>query len=82
MTHATQSRLGPGDLALYDSRYQLDSNALTNWSNMVLRLSEQFVRRWVRNPVVLSGRPLNDSQWGLGNHSQPANDNHLKTGQR
>jgi AraC-like DNA-binding protein len=29
-----------------------------------VRLSEHFVRRWVRNPIVLGERPLGDSQWG------------------
>ena len=31
---------------------------------MYVRMSEQFVRRWVRNPIVLGEQPLGDSQWG------------------
>src|SRR4029078_12320954 len=37
---------------------------LTNWKDVYVRLSEHFVRRWVRNPIVLGERPLGDSQWG------------------
>jgi len=29
-----------------------------------LQLSEQFVRKWVPNPIVLGGQRIGDSQWG------------------
>jgi len=62
-THGTRYRLGPGDLHFTDSRHPFDYDFLTNWKEVYVRLSEQFVRRWVRNPIVLEGR-LGDSQWG------------------
>jgi AraC family transcriptional regulator, positive regulator of tynA and feaB len=49
---------------LTDSRHPFDYNFLTAWKDVYVRLSEQFVRRWVRNPIVLGERPLGDSQWG------------------
>ena len=61
-THGTRYRLGPGDLNFTDSRHPFDYDFLTNWKDVYVRLSEQFVRRWVGNPVVLEGR-LADSQW-------------------
>ena len=61
-THGTRYRLGPGDLNFTDSRHPFDYDFLTDWKDVFVRLSEQFVRRWVRNPVVLEGR-LGDSQW-------------------
>jgi AraC-like DNA-binding protein len=64
VTHGTRFRLGPGDLHFTDSRHPFDYDFLTNWKDVYVRLSEHFVRRWVRNPTVLCGRPLNDSQWG------------------
>jgi len=64
VTHGTRYRLGPGDLDFTDSRHPFDYDFLTNWKDVYVRLSEHFVRRWVRNPTVLCGRPLNDSQWG------------------
>jgi len=64
VTHGTRYRLGPGDLDFTDSRHPFDYDFLTNWKDVYVRLSEQFVRRWVRDPAALCGRPLNDSQWG------------------
>ncbi len=65
VTHVTRTRFGPGDLIFYDSRYPLDCDLLLHWSNLNLQLSEQFVRKWVPNPAVLSGRRIcRDSQWG------------------
>jgi AraC family transcriptional regulator, positive regulator of tynA and feaB len=64
VTHGTRYRLGPGDLDFTDSRHPFDYDFLTNWKDVYVRLSEQFVRRWVRNPIVLDGRRLGDSQWG------------------
>ena len=64
VTHGTRFRLGPGDLHFTDSRHPFDYDFLTNWKDVYVRLSEQFVRRWVRNPIVLGERPLGDSQWG------------------
>jgi len=64
VTHGTRYRLGPGDLNFTDSRHPFDYDFLTNWKDVYVRLSEQFVRRWVRNPIVLGERPLGDSQWG------------------
>jgi len=64
VTHGTRYRLGPGDLDFTDSCHPFDYDFLTNWKDVYVRLSEHFVRRWVRNPTVLCGRPLNDSQWG------------------
>jgi AraC-like DNA-binding protein len=64
VTHGTRYRLGPGDLDFTDSRHPFDYDFLTNWKDVYVRLSEHFVRRWVRNPIVLGGRRLSDSQWG------------------
>ena len=64
VTHGTRYRLGPGDLDFTDSRHPFDYDFLTNWKDVYVRLSEQFVRRWVRNPIVMDRRRLGDSQWG------------------
>jgi AraC-like DNA-binding protein len=64
VTNVTRARFGPGDLTFYDSRGPLDCDLLLSWSALNLQLSEQFVRKWVPNPVVLGGRRLGDSQWG------------------
>ena len=64
VTHGSRFRLGPGDLHFTDSRHPFDYDFLTDWKDVYVRLSEQFVRRWVRNPLVLGDRPLGDSQWG------------------
>ena len=63
VTHGTRYRLGPGDLHFTDSRHPFGYDDLTNWKSMFVRLPEQFVRKWVRNPIVLEG-PLGDSRWG------------------
>ena len=63
-TSVTRDRFGPGDLIFYDSRNNQDCNLLSHWSGLNLQLSEQFVRRCVPNPSVLSGRRIGDSQWG------------------
>jgi len=63
-TSVARDRLGPGDLIFYDSRYNQDCNLLSHWGVLNLRLSEQFVRKWVPNPIVLSGRRIGDSVWG------------------
>ena len=62
--HGTRNRLSPGDLMFTDSRHPFDFDFLTSWRHCPVRLSEQFVRRWVSNPIVLGGRSLCDSQWG------------------
>jgi AraC family transcriptional regulator, positive regulator of tynA and feaB len=64
VSHSTRMRLGPGDLTFYDSRHPLDCDLLLPWSGLNLQLSEQFVRKWVPNPIVLGGRRIGDSQWG------------------
>jgi AraC-like DNA-binding protein len=65
VTNVTRARFGPGDLIFYDSRDPLDCDLLRHWTDLNLQLSEQFVRRWVPNPAVLSGRRISrDSQWG------------------
>ena len=64
VAHVTRTRLGPGDLTFYDSRYPLDCDILLHWSGLNLQLSEQFVRKWVPNPIVLGGRRIGDTQWG------------------
>lgn len=64
VTHGTRFRLVPGDLHFTDSRYPFDYDFRTNWKDVYVRLSEQFVRRWVRNPIVLGVQPLGDSHWG------------------
>jgi AraC-like protein len=65
VAHVTRTRLGPGDITFYDSRYPLDCDLLLHWSGLNLQLSEQFVRKWVPNPVVLGWRNIcRDSQWG------------------
>ena len=65
VAHVTRTRLGPGDITFYDSRYPLDCDLLLHWSGLNLQLSEQFVRKWVPNPAVLGWRNIcRDSQWG------------------
>ena len=61
--HGTRYLLGAGDLAFTDSRHPFDYKFLANWKDCFVRLSEEFVRRWVRNPIVLEGR-IGDSHWG------------------
>jgi AraC-like DNA-binding protein len=61
----THMRFGAGDLIFYDSRDPLDCDLLHNWNALNLQLSEQFVRKWVPRPVVLTGRNIcRESQWG------------------
>jgi len=61
----TRTRFGAGDLIFYDSRDPLDCDLLHNWNDLNLQLSEQFVRKWVPRPAVLSGRNIcRESQWG------------------
>jgi AraC family transcriptional activator of tynA and feaB len=65
VAHVTRTRLGPGDVTFYDSRYPLDCDLLLHWSGVNLQLSEQFVRKWVPHPAVLGWRNIcRDSQWG------------------
>ena len=65
VTNVTRTQAGPGDLIFYDSRYALDNDLLLHWSAFNLQLSEEFVRKWVPYPAVLSGRAIaRDSQWG------------------
>lgn len=61
----TRTRFGAGDLIFYDSHDPLDCNLLHNWNAFNLQLSEQFVRKWVPRPAVLTGRNIcRESQWG------------------
>jgi len=61
----TRARFGAGDLIFYDSRDPLDCDLLLNWSDLNVQLSEQFVRKWVPKPAVLSGKHIcRESQWG------------------
>jgi AraC family transcriptional activator of tynA and feaB len=61
----TRTRFGAGDLIFYDSRDPLDCDLLRNWNALNLQLSEQFVRKWVPRPSVLTGRNIcRESQWG------------------
>src|ERR1700730_3067819 len=65
VAHTTRTRLGPGHVTFYDSRYPLDCDLLLHWSGLNLQLSEEFVRKWVPNPAVLGWRNIcRDSQWG------------------
>jgi AraC family transcriptional activator of tynA and feaB len=49
----------------YDSRDPLDCDLLHNWNDLNLQLSEQFVRKWVPRPAVLTVRNIcRESQWG------------------
>jgi AraC family transcriptional regulator, positive regulator of tynA and feaB len=65
VTSVTRSRFGAGDLIFYDSRDPLDCELPLDWSNVNIQLSEQFVRKWVPRPAVLSGSHIcRDSQWG------------------
>ena len=54
VTNLTRTRFGAGDLNFNDSRDPLDCDLLHNWNDLNLRLSEQFVRKWV--PVLLFSR--------------------------
>jgi AraC family transcriptional activator of tynA and feaB len=61
----TRTRFGAGDLIFYDSRDPLDCDLLHKWNDLNLQLSEQFVRKWVPRPAVLTGRNIcGESQWG------------------
>ena len=61
----TRTRFGAGDLIFYDSRDPLDCDLLHNWNALNLQLSEQFVRKWVPRPAVLTARNIfRESQWG------------------
>ena len=61
----TRRRFDSGDLIFYDSRDPLDCDLLHNWNALNLQLSEQFVRKWVPRPAILSQRHIcHDSQWG------------------
>ena len=61
----TRTRFEAGDLIFYDSRDPLDCDLLHNWNDLNLQLSEQFVRKWVPRPAVLTGRNIcHESQWG------------------
>jgi AraC family transcriptional activator of tynA and feaB len=61
----TRTRFEAGDLIFYDSRDPLDCDLLHNWNDLNLQLSEQFVRKWVPRPAVLTGRNIcRESQWG------------------
>jgi len=61
----TRRRFGSGELIFYDSRDPLDCDLLLDWSALNVQLSEQFVRKWVPRPAVLSERDIcHDSQWG------------------
>jgi AraC family transcriptional activator of tynA and feaB len=61
----TRTRFEAGDLIFYDSRDPLDCDLLCNWNDLNLQLSEQFVRKWVPRPAVLTGRNIcHESQWG------------------
>ena len=64
VAHVTRTRLGPGDITFYDSRDPLDCDLQLHWSGINLQLSEQFVRKWVPNPIVLGGGRIGESQWG------------------
>ena len=64
VTHGTQYRLSPGDISFTDSRHPFEYEFLTNYKDCYVQLPEQFMRRWVRNPLVLCGRRIGDSQWG------------------
>jgi len=63
-TSVRRDRYGVGDLIFYDSHQYQDCNLLSHWSCLNVVLSEQFVRKWVPNPIALSGRRIGDSQWG------------------
>ena len=64
VTNVMRTRLGPGDITFYDSRDPLDCDLQLHWSGINLQLSEQFVRKWVPNPIVLGGGRIGESQWG------------------
>ena len=61
----TRTRFGAGDLIFYDSRDPLECDLRDNWNDLNLQLSEQFVRKWVPRPAVLTGRNIcRESRWG------------------
>jgi AraC-like DNA-binding protein len=61
----TRTRFGPGDLIFYDTRNLLDCDLRTRWSDIILQLSEEFVRRWVPDTACLCARRISrESQWG------------------
>ena len=64
VTHGTQYRLNPGDVSFTDSRHPFEYEFLTHYKDCYVQLPEQFMRKWVRNPLVLVGRRIGDSQWG------------------
>ena len=64
VTHGSKYRLSPGDLSFTDSRHPFEYDFLTNYRDCYVQVPEQFMRRWVRNPLVLCGRRIGESQWG------------------
>ena len=64
VTHGAQYRLNPGDVSFTDSRHPFEYEFLTHYKDCYVQLPEQFMRKWVRNPLVLVGRRIGDSQWG------------------
>ena len=60
-----RTRFGAGDLIFYDSRDPLDCHLLHDWSSVNVQLSEEFVRKWVPRPDVLTRRNIcQESPWG------------------
>jgi AraC-like DNA-binding protein len=52
-------------LIFYDTRDPLSCELSSNWRDINLQLSEQFVRKWLPNPASLVGRHIaRDSRWG------------------
>lgn len=63
ITHRGVVQLGPGDAFLSDSSYGFDIDFFMPYDVIHLRLSKEWIRRWLPSPDVLVGRriPCNSS---------------------
>ncbi len=55
----------PGDVLLYDSEYTFDIDLRDRYNFINIILTEDWLRQWIPNPSVLSGRRIaRESTWG------------------
>ncbi|MBO9651331.1 MAG: AraC family transcriptional regulator [Variovorax sp.] len=65
LAHRGEVRLAPGDAVLADSSFGHELHMPGRYECMHLKLSGDWLRRWVRDPSVLVGRRIAaDSSWG------------------
>ena len=64
LTHRGRVLVNPGDIILTDSQYGSSIDLRSDFGAVHLRLSEDWMRRWVASPGVLVGRNIpNTSRW-------------------